>query len=244
MPGSSPGWGNGGRSQRRRGALAALLLLLVVGAVPGAVAAQVPDETERFITISRADRMLWLVEGADTLLEAPIAVGREETARHGGLEFDWRTPAGDRRILGKRENPVWRVPDWHYLERADWEGLELVRLERGRRYDLPDGSWLEIRGDQVVRATSDGAWAVPPGREIVLDGVLYMPPVGTAQRRVPGALGAWALDMGDGYLIHGTHRYNRESVGTAASHGCIRMAPDAMERLYGLVAVGTLVRIQ
>jgi hypothetical protein len=44
-----------------------------------------------------------------------------------------------------------------------------------------------------------------------------------------------------GYGIHGTNEPN--SIGKAASHGCIRMAKADLEEFYGLVAVGDQVQI-
>ena len=187
--------------------------------------------------------MLWLVENDDTLFQAPVAVGRNETFRYGNQTYDWRTPVGDRRVLAMRRDPDWSVPDWHYYERAVHEGLKLVKLQRGKTYVLDDGSHLEVRGQDVVRVLGDRFWVVPQGREMVIDGVLYMPPFGTNQRRVPGVLGTRALDLGDGYMIHGTNPFNAGSVGTAASHGCIRLHTGDVERLFTMVETGTRVTI-
>jgi lipoprotein-anchoring transpeptidase ErfK/SrfK len=44
-----------------------------------------------------------------------------------------------------------------------------------------------------------------------------------------------------GYGIHGTNEPN--SIGKAASHGCIRMAKSDLEDLYALVQVGDIVEI-
>jgi len=44
-----------------------------------------------------------------------------------------------------------------------------------------------------------------------------------------------------GYGIHGTD--NEPSIGTAASHGCIRMKNDDVTRVYELVPLGTRVKI-
>jgi len=75
------------------------------------------------------------------------------------------------------------------------------------------------------------------------DGRLYIPPRNTEQRKVPDALGPYKLDTGEGYLIHGTHPYNEESVGEAVSHGCVRMGNEDLARLYPLVPRGTPVII-
>jgi hypothetical protein len=222
--------------------------LVAVAAVLAITAAELPaqgsNDGVRQIIVSLTNHRLWLVEGADTLLDARIAVGRMDSFRWGDQVFDWRTPPGERTVLAKRRDPLWRPPDWHYFERAATEGLELVRIVEGRQYPLGDGSYLTVRGRDVVRVMGERFWTVPQGREIVIDGVLYMPPLGTVQREIPGALGTRALDLGDGYLIHGTHLYNESSIGTAASHGCIRMENGDVERLFGMVGVGTAVLIR
>ena len=68
-------------------------------------------------------------------------------------------------------------------------------------------------------------------------------PANPADRIEYGALGEFALDFGDGYLIHGTHLYNENSIGDAVSHGCVRMRNDDLIRLYPLVPRGTPVII-
>jgi lipoprotein-anchoring transpeptidase ErfK/SrfK len=44
-----------------------------------------------------------------------------------------------------------------------------------------------------------------------------------------------------GVRFHGTQA--RSSIGTAASHGCLRMKREAVEALFPLVPVGTVVYI-
>ncbi len=235
-------------SQLRRLALVVTLGLLVpqpVAAQAGGPGAASSSDTDRHIVVSVDDRQLWLLSGSDTLFQARVAVGADVEVTYEGKTYRWNTPRGERRVLARREAPVWTVPDWHYYERAVNEGLDLVELWRGESYELHDGTRLEVRGDQVGRIDEEGTfWAVEPGREIVIGGTLYMPPAGTAQRRVPGALGPFALDLGDGYLIHGTHEYNRNSIGRAVSHGCIRMHNRDVERLYAMTPVGTPVFIR
>ncbi len=218
-------------------------IVAAIAATPISVHAQNSTDAKRII-ISLDEYRLWLVQGPDTLMDASVAIGRRETFRYGGRTFDWQTPRGERSILAKRRDPVWTVPEWHYYERAAYEHLDLVRLARGSQYTLADGSRLEIRGSNVVRVLGDRFWSVPTGREIIVDGVLFMPPIGTRQRQVPDALGTRALDMGEGYLIHGTTPYNRGSIGSAASHGCIRMRTADVERLFELVETGTAVLIE
>ena len=62
---------------------------------------------------------------------------------------------------------------------------------------------------------------------------------GTRQRQVAGELGKYRLNLGDGYLIHGTP--HAESVGEASSHGCMRLGDEDIACLYEHVPVGTPV---
>ena len=142
------------------------------------------------------------------------------------------------------QNPHWTPPDWHYYEKAAARGLTPVHLEEGQQYHLSDGTYLEIRGEDVGRVNQYGnfyAWT--PGMELIFDDKIYIPPFGTRQRMVPNVLGPHKLVLGDGYLIHGVHDLNENSIGTAASHGCIRMNNDDLTYLYSLVETGTRVDI-
>lgn len=196
------------------------------------------------IVVSLRDRRLWLLDGGDTILSAPIAVGRDETFTYQGKTYRFRTPRGRRKVVGKETDPVWVPPEWHYLEKAAYRDLEVVRVERGKSYVLEDGTTIEVRGDQVGRVNRFGNfWPFTPGTEIIFYDTIFIPPLDTAQRKIPNALGPYKLDLGDGYLIHGTHRYNRDSIGRAASHGCIRMRNDDLKRLFEKVKIGTPVYI-
>jgi hypothetical protein len=99
-----------------------------------------------------------------------------------------------------------------------------------------------VAGETVLLIHADGRSEVlPRGDEIVFDSTLFIPPPGTLNRLIPDELGAFALDMGDGYLIHGTP--DTTSIGRAASHGCIRLRDEEIRLLYDLVPVGTPVWI-
>lgn len=217
---------------------------IALTAVAACTLARPADAQPRRIEISLQAHTLWLIEDRDTLLAAPVAVGRRDTLWFGDQMYSWSTPTGERSVRAKRLAPVWTVPDWHYHERALVEQLVLTVMVRGHAYPLADGSRLEVRGRQVVRVLGDQYWRVPQGSEAIIDGVLFMPPVGTAQREIPGALGSHALDLGDGLLIHGTSPHNQSSIGRAASHGCIRMHNEDVKRLFELVHVGTTVLIR
>lgn len=215
---------------------------------PDARGRRIMAEARRYsglkILVSTEDRWLWLVQGRDTLMSLPAAVGMGRSFEFDGKSFWFETPRGRRKVLKKEPNPIWNVPEWHYLERAASRGFEVVRMDSTSTYELADGSFIVTMGGQVGRLNQLGNfWPVTPGLEIMFDGKVFIPPLGTPQRQVPDALGPYKLDTGDGYLIHGTHIYNEESVGEAVSHGCVRLRNEDLEVLYKLVPVGTPVFI-
>lgn len=196
------------------------------------------------ILVSTNERRLHLIIGGDTVMDVPVGIGMGTDFEYEGRKFRFETPTGRRRVLAKAEAPVWTVPDWHYMEKAAHRGLELVRLKDGDEIELSDGSHIVVRDGEVGRVNHFGNfWAFTPGTEIIFDGRIFMPPFGTAQRRVPEALGPYKLELGDGYLLHGTNPFNEDTVGGAVSHGCIRLTNEDIDRLYHLVDVGTPVFI-
>jgi hypothetical protein len=196
------------------------------------------------ILVSTEDRWLWLISGRDTLLSVQVAIGMKSGFEYEGREYFFETPRSERRVLSKAPNPVWTVPEWHYIERAMALDFELVRLTKDMKYELEDGSFIMTIGDNVGRLNQFGNfWAFPPGMEIMFDGKVFVPPFGTNQRVVPEALGPYKLDTGNGYLLHGTHPFNEDSIGDAVSHGCVRLHNTDIERLYHMTPVGTPVFI-
>lgn len=195
------------------------------------------------VEISVAERRLWLLRGADTLLTAPAAVGSGERLEHEGRRWRFETPRGTRRVLARQRDPVWVPPLWHFVERAAEMQSPLVELAWDEPHEFPDGSRVLLRDGVVGHELAGGEFvAFEPGMEVVVNGILFVPPIGSANRRVAGELGAYKLDLGDGYLIHGTS--DSASIGTASTHGCIRLDDDALRRLYEAVPVGTPVVIR
>jgi L,D-transpeptidase catalytic domain len=198
------------------------------------------DGSGRRILVSRERKLLWLMEGDSIVKAAPVAVGRDTIFRYGEKSWDFSTPTGRRTVLDKEESPDWVPPDWHYFEKAVEDDLEPVHLKEGDRIVLSDGTRIEVRGKEVGRVNQFGNWwAFTPGSEIVFDDKIFIPPIGSAQRRIPKVLGTHRLILGDGYLIHGTPE--EDSIGEEASHGCIRMFNRDVAELFDLVPKGTPV---
>jgi L,D-transpeptidase ErfK/SrfK len=96
------------------------------------------------------------------------------------------------------------------------------------------------RGEFTVLTKIDKPAWMKPDWAYVENGE-KVPPPGDPVRKVEGELGAFALNIGDGYLLHGTK--NEEALGRPASHGCIRLGAEPLEKLYKTVPVGTKVYI-
>lgn len=209
----------------------------------GADAVSVVPNARIRLEVSLRKRMLWVVDGTDTLRAVPIAVASGRTLQYGGRRWRFRLSPGIRTVQVKRERPLWVPPDWHYVEAAQSQDLRIRTLpSRGVR--LRDGRRLLVL-DSVVGVITDGDPyfnPLPVDEHIVFDSVLYIPPVGTLNRQLEGELGQYALDLGDGYLLHGTR--DRTSIGTATTHGCIRMGDDDLAWVFAHTPVGAIVRVR
>jgi hypothetical protein len=204
------------------------------------VAEQARRASGRRLVISLDERRLWWMDGARVLHSAPIAVGKGTRLEHGGRVWDFTTPYGLRTVRGKQADPVWVPPDWHYAELARDSAFSLVQLVRGRPARLEDGSRLEVRGERIVHVRAGGeVEEIPADEEVIFGRTLYVPPLGTANRRIAGELGKYKLELGDGYMLHGTP--HQDSIGQAATHGCIRLRDPDIEYLYRNVPQGTRV---
>ena len=97
-------------------------------------------------------------------------------------------------------------------------------------YETPSGSWT------IINKAENPTWTNPAPDTWGADLPLTIPPG-------PGnPLGTRALYLNaPGIRIHGT--YDSDSIGTHASHGCIRMNIDDVEEIYPLVPIGAKVLI-
>lgn len=92
---------------------------------------------------------------------------------------------------------------------------------------------------KVLRKVENPVW-VKPDWAFVEEGKA-VPPPDSKQRLVEGYLGRYALDLGDGIMIHGTKDIG--SLGKKASHGCVRLSDEMLEMVYRNVEVGTSVYV-
>lgn len=203
-----------------------------------------PDQP--YIVVSIGERELWYKKGSEVLFHTQVATGSGKTlvSTAGGKEYKFDTPRGRLIVQSKEVDPEWVPPDWHFQEEANKKGLGIMRLERGNAIRSSDGSVLSVQGANIVRRYPNGSVVpldVTEGHEIIANGNIIIPPYGTTQRRYKGIMGTRRLYLGDGYGIHGTD--HPESIGRAASHGCVRLRNEDIEKLYDIVPVGTVVYI-
>ncbi|MEO5817045.1 MAG: L,D-transpeptidase [Gemmatimonadaceae bacterium] len=195
------------------------------------------------VVVDLFDKTLRVIDRYDTLRTASVATARNETLEFEGKVWNFITPRGTRTVLRKEKDPVWTPPDWHFAEIALEHGLKVQRLQRGSVVKLKSGIKLLTKGDEVgiIRPGSTEFEPMALDEHIVFENTLFIPPANTKNRVIEGELGHFRLDMGDGYLLHGTP-YAR-SIGAAVTHGCVRMHDEDIEWLYENVPVGTKVFI-
>lgn len=96
---------------------------------------------------------------------------------------------------------------------------------------------------KVVQKIKDPAWHPPETikREHAADGDI-LPDVVAPGPNNP--LGRFAMRLGvPGYLIHGVDQEKADGIGMRVTHGCMRMYPEDVEKLFPQVAVGTPVNL-
>ncbi len=183
-----------------------------------------------------------LVEPGDTLLDVAFRhrLGFEAVRRLNPQLDVWIPDPGT----------VVRLPTQAILPDAPQEGL-VINVPEMRLYDFTAESGPEILSVAVGDATdptllgsfhvgakrTDPAWNVPESIQLEKP---ELPPV-----VLPGPdnpLGSrWMTIGATSYGIHGTN--NRWSIGREATHGCVRLYEDEMQRLFDRVPSGTPLRI-
>lgn len=136
-----------------------------------------PAAPRKGIVINLADQRLYFFrEDGKTVESVPLGIGND----------GWDTPKGTTKVVRKKKNPTWYVP-------------QSVRKEDP---ELP----------AVVRPGPDNP------------------------------LGTHAVYLGwPAYLFHGTNK--PYGVGRRVSHGCVRLYPEDIARLFGDIKIGTPVTV-
>ncbi|NJD20257.1 MAG: L,D-transpeptidase [Gemmatimonadetes bacterium] len=141
-------------------------------------------------------------------------------------------------VIDRYNNRLWvrRGPEIR-LEAVVSTGSGTVLKESGGAqrvwtFDTPPGRF-EVLSERKNPVWTKPDWAfLEEGQE---------PPKSIAERREKGSLGEWALDLGDGYMIHGT-LYER-LLGRNITHGCVRVGRDDLRVVAEAAVPGTPVFI-
>ncbi|MFA5418031.1 MAG: L,D-transpeptidase [Bacteroidales bacterium] len=108
-----------------------------------------------------------------------------------------------------------------------------VGNEKTYKFETPKGVFT-VKGKMVDPVWKKPDWAFA-------EEGLPIPPPNDDSRFEYGVLGDYALNLGDGYLIHGT-LYQR-FLGMAVTHGCVRLSDGDLEFIYREMPVGAKVFI-
>jgi L,D-transpeptidase ErfK/SrfK len=150
------------------------------------------------------------------------------------------------------------IPSLYVLPAGERKGIVLNLAELRLYFFQP--------GKQVVHtfpvSIGDYDWSTPQGTTRIISKQVnppWYPPKSIREEHaedgeelppmVPGGdpdnpLGEFALKLAiPRYLIHGTDQRRASGIGMRVSHGCIRLYPEDMEKLFSMVPVGTPVRI-
>lgn len=131
-----------------------------------------------YLVINTADNEFTLYKKNDIIRKDKCSTGSYILLKNGDQqEWLFKTPKGEFNIRGKTTSPVWKKPDWAFVE----AGLPVPAINASSRYEY-------------------------------------------------GVLGDYALNLGHGYLIHGT-LYQR-FLGLPVTHGCIRLNDENLELVY------------
>jgi L,D-transpeptidase YbiS len=138
-------------------------------AAPGREAARLAGERDRlqaalrrrvprgpWIVIDQTHNRLRLMRGEQRVLEAPCSAGSGMVLKEGAAGRVWvfDTPRGRFEVLSKTENPVWKKPDWAFVEEGEPIPKDPAdRLEYGSlgEYALYFGNGYMIHGTLYER---------------------------------------------------------------------------------------------
>lgn len=225
------------------------LVAMLAAAAAGATELQLDAGGEtlfgelRYITTRRSDTLIDLAR--------QYSLGYEEITRVNPSVDPWLPGEGTEVLL-----PLQRI-----LPAGSRKGIVVNLAEHRLYYFVPeaDGRTRRVLTFPVSIGKMD--WRTPLGATRIVDkraNPVWIPPASVRAEhaargdplpaQVPAGpdnpLGAYALRLGipgGSYLIHGTN--NPAAVGMAVTHGCIRMYPEDVEKLFALVPVGTPVAL-
>jgi len=142
-----------------------------------------------YLIVDTSENRIHVMRGDEPLHEGVCSTGSYILLKAADQrQWIFQTPRGMFQIRGKKEYPVWKKPDWAFIE----DGLPVPSPNAPERFEY-------------------------------------------------GVLGEYALELGDGYLIHGT-LYKR-MLGMPVTHGCVRLGDEDLRVVYKNLQIGSKVFI-
>jgi L,D-transpeptidase ErfK/SrfK len=223
-----------------------------------AMAMSLPASAEQFLLPPEDSDSI----GETTTVQADAADTLLDIARRNNLGYEEITnanPGVDAWLPGAGTLVV--VPKQRLLPRAPRTGI-VINLPEHRLYWYPPaaaGKPAVVWTFPVSIGKMD--WNTPLGRTTIVSKAKdapWIPPKSVREEHakrgeplpavVPGGpdnpMGRYKMALGipgGAYLIHGTNR--PAGIGMQVTHGCMRLYPEDIEALYGMVPIGTQVTI-
>jgi L,D-transpeptidase ErfK/SrfK len=191
-------------------------------------------------------------EAKDTLLDVArrFGLGYEEITNANPGVDPWLPGAGTVVVVPKRR----------LLPRAPRSGI-VINLPEHRLYWFPPAAGKPAVVWTFPVSIGKMDWNTPLGRTTIVSKAKdapWIPPKSVREEHakrgeplpavVPGGpdnpMGRYKMALGipgGAYLIHGTNR--PAGIGMQVTHGCMRLYPEDIEALYGMVPIGTPVTI-
>ncbi len=226
------------RRQRAR-RIVALVVAITLGCIVPQSRASAADLPVRGEIIGIAGE--YIIEEQDTLLDIArrFDLGFVELRAANPTTDVWLPAAGTRLTL----------PTAHVLPDVERTGIVINLPEQRLYFFRPTPSTVLTfplgtprvgcpipRGKTtIIRKRTQPTWTPPPSLRAERPDLPDHVPTGPTN-----PLGEYALDLGwRGYLIHGTNK--PDGIGRRVTHGCIRLYPEDIERLFAEVTVGARV---
>lgn len=201
---------------------------------------------------SRDEPSLSTVIGEPTRYTLPDRKTLYEVARHHGLGINQVAEAfPDFDLVDPPAGETLELPTWWILPESDYRGL-VINVPELRVYYFPSPAtvitypvglgrddWQSPIGSfKVVEKAVDPAWLIPESIRAE-----HIRERGDSRSMIAGGdpenpLGHYRLRLNlPLYGIHGTNI--PWGIGMEVTHGCVRLYPEDIERLFAMVAVGT-----
>jgi hypothetical protein len=131
-----------------------------------------PDDAPRtgaVVTVDLSTNTVYLFRDGQLVRKSIAATGSGKTLDNGDDEWQFDTPRGHLKVKGKIKDPVWRKPDWAFIEAGERvpppdSPKRLVKGHLGK-YALALGDGIMIHGtddvDSLGKYVSHGCIRVP-----------------------------------------------------------------------------------